>query len=278
MPAVNCSGMLGFEPAAKRKRAGPADLLFFVSRSNSPRPSNPDADAEQGFAAPTGAAALPPIEPIPTFTNCRDTSRSSAKIARCCSNACVLDLMSGGGLCSLAALDAGAAYVVGVDPRPARVAAAERAFADYGIPVSSYRFVNMEIMPALIRHGARGVRRDHRPRNARTGRCCANFSRNCATCGRNTSYSTPGSPLEAGRSFVSAAAKPQAEFRGGIERPTTAVVATPSHDLIVLLCDYFGFKWRLTTKTPTPVSPPRRAQDARRRAQTQTYVLDRIAE
>ena len=64
-------------------------------------------------------------------------------------NAYVLDLMSGDGRCSLAALDAGAAYVVGVDPRPARVAAAERALAGYDVPRDSYRFVNMDITAAL---------------------------------------------------------------------------------------------------------------------------------
>src|SRR5262249_49068240 len=64
-------------------------------------------------------------------------------------NAYVLDLMSADGLWSLAALDAGAAYVVGVDPWPSRIAAAEQAFAGYGVPQSSYRFVNMDVMAAL---------------------------------------------------------------------------------------------------------------------------------
>ena len=87
--------------------------------------------------------AIPNVHNLPRYEQIIGQNRALLH------NAGVLDLMSGEGLCSLAALDAGAAYVVGVDPRPARIASAERAFAKHAVPVSSYRFVVMEIMPAL---------------------------------------------------------------------------------------------------------------------------------
>ena len=84
------------------------------------------------------------------FTICRDIEQIIGQNRALLHNAGVLDLMSGGGLCSFAALDAGAAYVVG-----RRSAAGSRSPSPSGplpitaVPANSYRFVNMEIMPAL---------------------------------------------------------------------------------------------------------------------------------
>jgi trehalose 2-sulfotransferase len=61
-------------------------------------------------------------------------------------NARVLDITSSNGFWSMAALDAGAAHVVGVAPL---IAAAEQNFADYQVKSDRYRFITSDIAAAL---------------------------------------------------------------------------------------------------------------------------------
>lgn len=61
----------------------------------------------------------------------------------------VLDIMSSTGFWSLAALDAGAAHVVGVEPSPAPIEAAQKSFSEYGVNPGSYRFIKSEAPAAL---------------------------------------------------------------------------------------------------------------------------------
>jgi hypothetical protein len=186
--------------------------------------------------------------------------------------ACVLDLMSGNGLCSLAALEAGASYVVGVDPRPARIAAAQSSLAACGIPERSCRFVNMEIAAALeettpetfdliigrnvlefvdVRRFFTQLRR-LRPRHV--------ILDGAITPGRGPLVRF--SSRNDGPGFRTQAANRH------------AAVATPNHDLIVLLCDYFGFRWRLSSDADSEVTGWPAGRHLRL---LRTYVLDRIA-
>ncbi len=64
-------------------------------------------------------------------------------------NSKVLDIMSGHGFWSLAALDAGAAHVVGVEAGAGLVESANKYFAKYKIDPGSYRFVNSELFDEL---------------------------------------------------------------------------------------------------------------------------------
>jgi len=61
----------------------------------------------------------------------------------------VLDLMSSFGFWCLAALDAGAAHVVGVEAARKPAEAAKKAFADLPLKPASYQFINSEIFAAL---------------------------------------------------------------------------------------------------------------------------------
>jgi hypothetical protein len=63
----------------------------------------------------------------------------------------VLDLMSSYGFWSMAALDAGAAHVLGLEESPEAVEAAKAAFVEASIDPKSYRFVSSEVPAGLRR-------------------------------------------------------------------------------------------------------------------------------
>ena len=265
--------MLGFEPQQKETAEGRTATSFFRVEIEQPEAQQPDADTGMGSQlqlAPQAPAyrANPNVHKLPRYQQIIGQNRALLR------NASVLDLMSSGGLCSFAALDAGAAYVVGVDPRPARIAVAEQAFADHGIPVNSYRFVTMQIMPALYDTSpdafdviiGRGVLelvdlrqffaqlRHLRPQHVILDTAVASGS---------------GPLLRYRRRDVGGGRAAESNDR-------SAVVATPSHELIVLLCDCFGFECRLDDEgsdfAPAAAGPTHPVG-----AQTRTYVLDRIA-
>src|SRR5262249_49139423 len=64
-------------------------------------------------------------------------------------NGRVLDIMSGDGLWSMAALDAGAAHVVAIESEPKRVVVAKKTLADYGVKPQSCQFISSEVFPAM---------------------------------------------------------------------------------------------------------------------------------
>ena len=64
-------------------------------------------------------------------------------------NARVLDIMSSHWFWSLAALDAGAAHVIGIDVASNTVEAAAKTFSEYNLDQKLYRFVNSEIFYLL---------------------------------------------------------------------------------------------------------------------------------
>ncbi len=61
----------------------------------------------------------------------------------------VLDLASHDGRWSMAALDAGASHVTGVEGRPELVKEAESTFSLYGVDASRYRFINDDMFDVL---------------------------------------------------------------------------------------------------------------------------------
>ena len=61
----------------------------------------------------------------------------------------VLDVQCGGGIWSLAALDAGAARVVGVDSRLKPIETAKQTFGKYGVEPNSYEFIKAKVFAAL---------------------------------------------------------------------------------------------------------------------------------
>jgi trehalose 2-sulfotransferase len=61
----------------------------------------------------------------------------------------VLDLQCGGGIWSLAALDAGAAHVVGLDSRKKPIETATETFTKYGVETASYQLVKAQVLAEL---------------------------------------------------------------------------------------------------------------------------------
>ena len=188
-------------------------------------------------------------------------------------NATVLDLMCGRGMCSLAALEAGAAFVTGVDPRPRGAGFAARALADRRIPASSYQFVTMGIMPALYDIApetfdviiGRGVLEavDLRRFFAQLQYLRPNHVI------LDTELAPGHGPLARfGLRGVSAGPSGQAAER-------SSIITLPNHDLIVLLCDSFGFQWRLADEPDR--AGGQTAGPGRADVKASTYILDRIA-
>jgi 16S rRNA G966 N2-methylase RsmD len=69
----------------------------------------------------------------------------------------VLDLASHDGRWSMAALDAGASHVTGVEGRPELVKEAESTFSLYGVDASRYRFINDDMFDVLRDPVANGI-------------------------------------------------------------------------------------------------------------------------
>jgi LPS sulfotransferase NodH/2-polyprenyl-3-methyl-5-hydroxy-6-metoxy-1,4-benzoquinol methylase len=259
--------MVELEPVSVTTAEEPPDALRAEiqahERQQLPQPE--PAPQDGAAAAPPAAASRGPARRAPDFTQLPRYQQIIVGNRELLRNANVLDLMSGGGLQTLAALDAGAAYVVGVDPRPARVATAWRTVASHGVGEEQCRFVNMDIVAALndTEPGAfdviiaRGVLETL---DAREFFAYLQYLRPKHVI-LDTRVAAGNGPL---LRFSWREAQP--EFPAEANDRYT-VVMTPTHDLITLLCDGFGFQWRL-------VDNPQAAQ--RDAARPQTYVLDRM--
>jgi len=182
----------------------------------------------------------------------------------------ILELMCGGGRYSLALLDAGAASVFGIDPRPGRIAAAEQTFARRGIPRDSYRFVMKDMISALheLQPGSFDVIVARGALGSRDIREFFVLLRQL-----KPKHIILDNPIALGNGafvrFARRATVPDIALGGGAS--ARAVRAIPSHELIVLLCGYFGFQWHL-------VEEPNPAAMANGQATRRTYVLDWIAQ
>ena len=145
-----------FEREAKaegqRQRVG-ADVGEGSARASGPEPEvSADAHFFDRFnrvvkSIPTGAASATGFLDL-----IRSRRRYDAIVARnrkLYQNARVLDVMSAYGLWSLAALDAGAVHVVGVEASPPMVEAAANTFRECGVAPHSYRFINSDVLEAI---------------------------------------------------------------------------------------------------------------------------------
>jgi len=150
----------------------------------------------------------------------------------------VLDIMSSYGLWSLAALDAGASHVIGLEDSSKTVEAAKAAFAEYSVDPRSYRFVNSEIPAGLRRLEPKALdlvlchgfleRSDPRFVFQQLGRL-------------QVKYVILDTRLVRGKGRVARFALRSADAPAGRYKN---IMTIPSHDLITFLCDYFQFRWR----------------------------------
>jgi len=186
-------------------------------------------------------------------------------------NARVLDLRSGDGRWSFAAIDAGAAHVVGVDSRQELVEAARKAFTKIGIKPARYEFVTSKLFPAL---------NDFSPDAFDLVLCPyvspdPHFFFKCLRRLRpkhvvlDTKIVGQKDPIAVFRIKKRDNAGPKAGTR------SASLGAVPNHALIKTLSDYFGFRWRLIDWRAVGIADWAGIGDYkldRRR----TYVLDRI--
>ena len=177
-------------------------------------------------------------------------------------NARVLDIMSSYGFWSLAALDAGATHVVGVESSAKLLKAVKQKFSEYGINSKSYRFIRSDIFKALatFKPGQFDVI------------LCKSFER----CHFPQIFFQHFSRLRPKHVILDTKIVrgdgPIARFSiaAGRSRP---IISCPSHDLIVYLCEP-AFRWRLVDWQAMGITDWTGVQDYARDLH-RTYVLDR---
>lgn len=177
-------------------------------------------------------------------------------------NARVLDLMSAEGFWSLAALDAGAAQIVGVERSQRLVAAAEQNFIEDEITPGSYRFIRLGIVAAL---------RKFEPGSFDVV-LCREFFEQCAypEFFRQLSRLRPKHVVLDAR--LTRGVGPIARFAIATDDKRT-IVSAPNHKLIALLCQD-EFRWRVVDWTPLAAT---NWSGVRNYARGRTYVLDRVS-
>ena len=176
----------------------------------------------------------------------------------------VLDIASSQGFWSLAALDAGAAHVVGVARLQKLVDEGARNFADHGIKAETYQFIRSEIFAALetFRPGTFDVilckgffEQSHFPMF---------FHHLARLRPRHVILDTK----------IAGGHGPMAHFAMVAGR-NSDIVATPNHEMIEFLCETI-FRWRLVDWQAMGITDWTGVQDYARDSH-RTYVLDRLS-
>jgi trehalose 2-sulfotransferase len=178
-------------------------------------------------------------------------------------NARVLDVMSGQGFWTLAALDAGAAHVVGVEPASALVETANDYFAKNDIRSNSYKFVNAELFAGL---------KDLEP-----GSFDLIFCHDLLEQYEIARFFMHAHRLRAKQVILDTG---MAGGEGPLVRFSLSVdglVGFPNHQLIMFLSDTFGFKWRLHDWRRQGISDWTGIHEYER-DHRRTYILDRNPE
>jgi predicted O-methyltransferase YrrM len=186
----------------------------------------------------------------------------------------VLDIMSSYGFWSLAALDAGATHVTGIENSEKAVDAAKKAFAEYPFNSESYQFINSDIVSGLrncdpgafdlvLCHGFL-ERSDPRFLFQQLSRL------RVKRVILDTRIVQGKGPIIRLRDRAGEAAKSKRAAR------YASILAVPNHELITFFCDYAQFRWRqIDWKTMSIVdwTGINDYEHDRRR----TYVLERSA-
>ncbi len=183
-------------------------------------------------------------------------------------NGRVLDIMSSYGFWSLAALDAGAAHVVGVDPAPKPIQAAKKSFNEYGISLQSYDFMNSEIFASL---------RTFNPEEFDLI-LCHGFFEQCDVrqfFDRLQRLRPKHIILDTG---VVNGEGPILRFAVEVDhaRAVNQVLSAPNHVLIMFLCNAFNFRWRLIDWRAMGITDWTAIHDYER-DQRRTYILEPIS-
>jgi len=185
----------------------------------------------------------------------------------------VLDIGSSDGLWSLAALDAGAVHVVGIESGQKRVATAREIFAGYGVKSESYQFINSEIFAALSTFG---------PQAFDLILCKVFFELSDPRLFFSQLNRLRPKHVILDTGIVSGEG-PITRFalrRQDLSRPkavrNASIVSTPNHQLIAFFCDHFGFRCRLVDWQAIGAANWIGIRDYERNRR-RTYVLDRTS-
>jgi len=188
----------------------------------------------------------------------------------------VLEFPSGDGRWGLAALEAGASRFVGIEPVQRQLAKAARTFAGYGISPDLYRFVDAEIYPALRRF---------QPGSFDLILCLKSFEDlDIVRVFHELQRLRPKFVLL--DTAVAAAARGPV-LRFALRRPAAGpanhlrpatgsdnLICKPSHGLIALLCEVFGFHYRAIDWRAMGITDWTGLHDYER-GQRRTYLLER---
>ena len=186
----------------------------------------------------------------------------------------MLDLASHDGRWSLAALDAGAESVVGVEARDYLVARARQNFVAYGVEPKRYSFIQ-DVVPEALSTYVRGsfdiiLCLGFLYHTAKHFEVFAQFDRLAPkhvildTAVIHTDQPTIGFRYEA--EGAAAAAVEQGRL--------LAISGVPSHSMITMLCDYFDFSWQIVDWNTFGIERWEALEDYQH-DQRRTYVLTR---
>jgi SAM-dependent methyltransferase len=189
----------------------------------------------------------------------------------------ILDLASHDGRWSLAALDAGATRVVGVEGRHQYIAEANKTFAAYDVPTQRYSFIQGEVPAALA---------EFEPNSFDLILCLGLYYHTV----RHYDFFDQFYRLAPRHVILDTAISPgpnavvvfRFDNRGGEfgTLPTTAGLPTsisgmPSHEMITMLCDQFRFTWHLVDWRSFGITRWDGVEDYQN-DRRRTYVLTRI--
>lgn len=187
-------------------------------------------------------------------------------------NARVLDLMSGDGVWSMAALDAGAAHIVGVEPDASRLALATTTFSLHKVEASSYQFTGSDVLTAL---------RSFSPGTFDLV-LCREFLAMCDARqlfghwrDLKTKHVILDTSIVVGKGPITRFGTREEFDQTGAE-PSGPILSLPNHELIEYLCGYYGFRWRMIDWQSLGITDWNSVRDYQR-DRRRTYVLERLA-
>jgi Methyltransferase domain len=184
----------------------------------------------------------------------------------------VLNLYSGDGRWCMAALDAGAAHVIGVEPSRRAVEAARSVFIEYGTTPESYQFIESDVNAALKTTAAGLFDLIVCPQAFELSDPRVFFGHLYRLAPKHvildTLVSRGEGPIMRFDLKLRDATAPKGTRQHG------AIIAAPNHELIVFLCEYFRFGWRLIDWQALGIADWTGIHDYER-GRRRTYVLDR---
>jgi hypothetical protein len=186
----------------------------------------------------------------------------------------VLHVGSGDGAWCMAALDAGASRVVGIEPKRPRAEAAKATLAKLGADAGSYQFVGMQVFQALQKF---------KPEEFDLVLCTGFFEQtdprhffDQVRRLRPKHLILDTAVVPGTNPVVRFALKPRDDAAPQSAPLSASILATPSYELIAFLCDVYGFRWEAVDFQAMGITDWEGIpdyQNERRR----TYVLERAA-